>query len=266
MLCTVSFSFAQNENYSKVHASFNFGGTDIERTGLLNHPIVNAVLNQYVSGIDKINTIGFSAGYTYGINIDKSLPLFVEVGGELNYVGGTSTIFVTHPKSLYCTHAKLGMMNMQVPVNVTYNIPVVEGLDIAPFAGVDFKLNLMGNMNVEDEGCNLFDGDDVSRLCYTYIGKIIPVKKDIDATANRFQMGLNLGVNFIIAKKYSIGYRFMTDITRYYSLNEEVGILKQYFKNNEILKQYFKNNEIDFNAGVKIKPTNYHYITFGYIF
>lgn len=118
------------------------------------------------------NLMGFNAGYTYGINITgENMPMFVEVGGEYNFV----TLTKDNVETTF--HA------VQVPVNVTYKFGN-EDFNVAPFLGESFRVGT----SFKDGGVDVYESEalDYSRFCAYF----------------------NAGVNFNIMH-FTIGYRFM---------------------------------------------------------
>lgn len=195
LLGTVSVASAQNESYGKVYASFNLAGVSLKGGGVVSSVDIAKATN----GNDNVSMNGFNVGLLKGINLTKSAPLFLEIGGEVNYLAGSEQM------------VDFKMLNFQVPVNLTYRIPVCDGFAIAPYAGLNFKVNILGLVGSSGVNYSLFSDDDVA-LVEKYLG----VKNYDPQTANRFQLGMNAGVNFVIAKKLCIGYRFQPDFIDYY--------------------------------------------------
>ncbi len=121
--------------------------------------------------------------------------MFIEYGGEVNFLAGTIDGGYVDDK--------MKMMNVALPVNLVYQFSFMDGaMDVAPYAGLNFKFNIIGKTDVEGEGADLevnhFDEDDMGE----------------DETANRFQLGLNLGVNFYY-NNFMVGYRYQYDFIPY---------------------------------------------------
>ena len=266
MLTASSATFAQftnggskgaagdNSDYNKVSASFTLGSFSEKIYG---------------SSGDGTGLYGFSVGYSHGFNLSQSLPMFLEVGGEFNFHSGSSKNYMgpglfskyLDPEYLESYMERHGddwmeditdkfsgevedfyedldrgettltFMNIAVPVNFLYRFDVSEKFSIAPYAGLNLKLNIVGKAKAKGatESSSFFKKDDFKKAGL-----------DEDFAANRFQLGMNLGVNCIINKKFSAGYRFQPDFISYQSYNQ---------------------NGIDYST----KITN-HYFTFGYIF
>lgn len=206
-------SVGDNSDYNKVYTSFNVGSfsesTNLKYEGMK------------ASDDESVGLLGFNVGYAHGFNLKKSLPLFLELGGELNFNSGSEDD-VTYT-----------FMNIAVPVNFVYRFGISDNFAIAPYAGLNFKINVLGKEKEEgDESESFFNKDDMGD----------------DWTANRFQLGMNVGVNFIVSNKFSFGYRFQPDFIKYQSED---------FNG----KKY----GVDGSYEHSTKHTN-HYFTFGYIF
>lgn len=231
VLSTVISSYAQNKDYNRFYASFNMGSYSLKGMG----DTRDSEIKEATAGLNSFGVIGVNMGYAHAISLSKTTPLFLELGLEANYSAGSEKV----PGTTADINVK--MLNLQVPLNFTYRIPVTEKFAIAPFVGANFKVNIIGNASVSvndynSEAISFFNEDDMSAMSSITSGRT--------ETANRFQIGMNAGVNFIIANKFSIGYRFQPDFMNYFGYDIK-------------LKSY--------DGGVKLTSTN-HYISLGLIF
>lgn len=134
---------------------------------------------------------GFSVGYIHGVSLDKSHPIFLETGIKLS-MGFYSD---TDEHNTYTTTSSLG--SLSVPLSLTYIIGVKDKFAIKPYAGIDFKVNILGKSVSESKNSkdtrNWFD------------------KKDMNgAVCKRFQMGWHIGAAFMY-DKFSLGVDYGTD-------------------------------------------------------
>lgn len=239
MLTASSATFAQftnggskgaagdNSDYNKVYTSFNVGSFTYSATA--------KGYGEKSSRDESAGLIGFNVGYAHGFNLKKSLPLFLELGGEFNFNSGTKKELKLSSRSgefkVDDDEYTVTFMNIAVPVNLVYRFDVSDKFSIAPYAGLNFKINILGKQKEDgdDESESFFNEDDMGK----------------DFKANRFQLGMNVGVNFIVSNKFSFGYRFQPDFIKYQSA------------------------DINYNDDIKVevstKHTN-HFFTFGYIF
>ena len=200
ILCCSFACFAQNEGYNKIYASFVSGVGNVSGIG-----VSDDLAKESVGNVDSWGHVGFNVGYSRGINLVNSLPLFLELGGEVNYTSGTES----GEYGRYDCDYSISLINVSVPVNVTYRVPVSESFAIAPFAGVNFKYNAMGlvkgkTSRGESEWYSVFNEKNLKK----YLGT--------DEGPNVFQIGLNVGVNLVVSNKFVFGYRFTPDLTDYF--------------------------------------------------
>lgn len=134
-----------------------------------------------VAEFDNGSMDGFTIGYNRGIGLSNSMPLYLEVGGGLQYSTGSNDDEDMH------------MLSVVAPVSVLYHFSIPNStIGIEPLAGLNFRYNGWGEIKDEDDKLDPFSKD------------------DYDDPANRFQVGLHLGVNavfkkFVLGLKYNIG-------------------------------------------------------------
>lgn len=138
-----------------------------------------------LKGVDNSTMHGFNTGWIGGWNITgRRIPLYLEGGFLMNMDFG---------EALYDSKSSATdiMLNFELPVNVTYrwNIPNTS-IHIAPFFGIHFKINAL---LMNDDGDSYFDDDK-----FAYADDM-----------NRFQIGMQTGVNFDLAHfTMGIGYNY----------------------------------------------------------
>lgn len=123
---------------------------------------------------------GIQAGYTRGIHLSKKWPMYIEVGGLVQY----------NHKYKSSIDSSLDLMRLNIPVSFTWRFTLGSRklFTIAPYAGLNFGINMLYNMN----GDNMFgDNDDFY-------------------SANRFQLGMVEGVNFTY-KCWNAGIGYIWD-------------------------------------------------------
>lgn len=119
---------------------------------------------------------GIDFGWTGGYNVTKGkcLPLYVEAGLAMNTDFGE------------CISTSDKLLNFEIPFSATYRYNFKNTkIYAAPYFGFHFKVNALWN---DDEGDSYFDYVD----------------------ANRFQFGMQLGVNFDINHFY-VGFGWDKD-------------------------------------------------------
>lgn len=177
----------------------------------------------------SINLNGFGLNYTHGFGVAENM--FVETGLSFNMGFGTDDIGdkLSEGSYYFQEQNKMNNINLRVPINFVYSFHVADKFRIAPYAGINFKLNLVSKVkstfdtNIpkdvlleegieEGEWINLFSDSEENMD-----GK--------DYTWNRFQMGWQVGVNFEYSK-YVLGVQYGTDFIPAYSHKFEDGKIK----------------------------------------
>lgn len=151
---------------------------------------------------EKLNA--FSIGYNRAINLTPSAPLYLEIGAALQYAFYSDEV----------DHLKYtgNMLTAKVPVSLLYHVAIPNSdFAIEPFAGIDFKYNIIGTAKRE--------------VTYKYYGETkkdedkldnIFDKKDCDGhQANRFQAGWHVGANFVYKKAF-IGISYGQDFSKFH--------------------------------------------------
>ena len=142
---------------------------------------------------------GLNIGYTKGISLNGNNPLYLEVGGNVQFN------MYTKKKYDYAHDLTMTMLQAQVPVNITYLFPLGNsGITLAPYAGVSAKFNIIGKEKLKNpDNGNSHENDYFS-------------KDDMgDNTANRFQLGMQLGVNVSLGEQFNLGIGYQRDLTNY---------------------------------------------------
>ncbi|MBO5972179.1 MAG: outer membrane beta-barrel protein [Alistipes sp.] len=152
---------------------------------------------------------GISLGYIYGANIVDSLPLYLEFGGNFQYSFGKEEIGDDYESIKY----KLNMYSLNVPVNLAFRFGFNDNkVEITPYLGLNFRVNLAGNMKLEYEYEDDYYGDSGS-----YDVKLFDDSEEemgqIKSAFKRFQVGFNVGVNFAFSG-FNIGVGYTTDFNK----------------------------------------------------
>ncbi|WP_295728281.1 outer membrane beta-barrel protein [uncultured Muribaculum sp.] len=221
-LLVAGASVASAEGYNRVAVSYdhtNYG--------------FNKDLKGEEDGIKGFGLNGFGLNYIHGFGLSESLPMFLEVGGNVNFNFGSkdwgdkveSEGFYVLPQR------KFQNINLQVPVNFVYRFDMADGVSIAPYVGLNFKLHLTEKFktkidtNIPESALEAagYSKDDLesdwfSVLSKDDMAKCYDVEKDEadDLTWNRFQMGWHVGVGCNY-QKYYLGVQFGTDFIPAYS-------------------------------------------------
>lgn len=203
-----AISSASAEDYNRIGISYNnnhFGFNDWLKDGA------------FEGLIDGISLNGVGINYIHGFSLSQSTPIFIETGINANFgVGSTDTkALLTDGYDYYSTEIELKAqnVNLQVPVNFVYRIAASEDVTIAPYAGLNFKFNIVTKIkgkvsangkSVESDWYSLFSENDMEEA----FGD--------DGTGNRFQMGWHIGVG-VQYKPIYLGVSYGTDFIAAYS-------------------------------------------------
>lgn len=213
---TASAQFANTGKSSNVAANTD----NYDRITLSYNP--QTIIPDY-DDADNLGLYGISLGYTKGISISKSYPLFVEVGARLNYSFKTQDMFEDEDLDsdeeeamdllFNKHHYTTSYMNIAVPVNLAYKFQVKDNVAITPFVGVTLKGNLLAKVSYDieltEEGEDYIDDelleeyeDDVNYFDKKDVGK--------DYVWNRFQIGWNIGAGVDFNQWY-VGFSYGSD-------------------------------------------------------
>lgn len=139
---------------------------------------------------DDISLQGFGLEYIRGFKVSPSRPMFVEAGLNFNFTFGSQG-------KLSAQH--IGMI---IPISFAYKFNIKDKFTIKPYAGIDFKIGLLGRTNYTEP-----DDDDEAEWGSWYN------EDEADDPYKRFNLGWHIGVDFQY-RKYNIGLEFLSDITK----------------------------------------------------
>lgn len=158
---------------------------------------------------------GFGLNYLHGFKVSRTLPMYVEAGLNINFDFSCKNLAEIGNAKI---DQKFQNINFQIPVNYTYHFHTGKGFTIAPYAGLNFKINAISRMKIagsgdlddidgdyEDEWTNLLSEEDMGNK---------------DATWNCFQMGWHVGVGAEFRKIY-LGLQYGTDFIPAYGYKED---------------------------------------------
>lgn len=132
---------------------------------------------------------GFTIGYNRGIGLSSSMPLYLEVGGGLQYSTGSNDDVDVH------------LLSVVAPVSVLYHFSFPNStIGIEPLAGLNFRYNGWGEIKDDEDTYDPFSDDDTD-----------------DNPANRFQVGLHLGVNAVF-KKFVLGLKYNISLSNFWKV------------------------------------------------
>lgn len=122
-----------------------------------------------------MNTMsGFTVGYNHGFGLGAK-PMFIEVGGNFNYNSSNG----------------FSLLSLAIPVNYSYWFNVSDNISIAPYTGINFKINMYGSND-------FFKAEGTKRFQMGWqIG--------VGANISKFYVGLQYGIDFLPLQKADYG-------------------------------------------------------------
>lgn len=157
---------------------------------------------------------GFGVGYNIDFRVSNSLPLYVGTGLDMRFVFRSQTILDDQEYNFINEKVNSTLINLNLPVNLSYRVPVADNFFLTPFVGLDFRVQVYGNASVK--------ANDISLELPTYGSTVGEVKHDYNLFSGRdlgsehlrrFQMGWHAGLNFEYAR-FNLGLSYGTDFVK----------------------------------------------------
>ena len=167
--------------------------------------------------LGPLDMTGISWGFTTGIRMMKTQPLYLEVGAKFLNAFRTEKEY-EGDKGKKSFEMKNRLFSLNVPIVATWQVEVVPKVCIAPYLGLNMRYN--------------FTGRTEETLEYDYYGK--PYKretikwfKDSEGNCNRFNVGVAFGANFTF-NRFVIGLGYTKDLTEFMQ-STLIGAKMEYF-------------------------------------
>ena len=192
-----------------------------------------------VLGEESLFLPGVSLGWLSDIVLTKNrnLPLYIELGASLNYqTGSYDGTNEAKPGVRYKWHSRVYSLSMTIPINLSYQFKDfrgVDGLTLAPFAGIYGRFNLVADRSqrTTQENYNTITGK-VESVDTKYETKSLR-KNDVDGgwmqgrthIGKLFQLGAQVGVNAFY-KRYSFGVQYMYEFIPFAKHSSDPGVTK----------------------------------------
>jgi len=174
---------------------------------------------------------GVSLGWLSDIILTKNnVPLYLELGAQLSYQTGTyDGTKDAIPGVRYNWHSRVYAFCLTIPVNLSYqfkDIGGVEGLTLAPFAGVYARFNLIADRSQRtiQENYNTITGV-VNATDEKYETRTLKESSDNGGSGwmkgrshagKLIQAGVQIGANAFY-KRFSFGLSYMIDLSPFAS-------------------------------------------------
>lgn len=156
-----------------------------------------------MDGADNMKVNGVAVGYTYGLNILRETPLFVQFGANLLYGSGKQS----ESGDEWSYEEKLRMLSLNVPVSISYKFGFSEKIFVTPYVGLNFRGNLLASGKYTNSYS--MDGENLSE---SYKWNYFDKDEVGDEKWNRFQVGWQLGVGLDYKKLY-VGIAYGKDFS-----------------------------------------------------
>lgn len=155
---------------------------------------------------------GFGLGYNIDFLVSKSLPIYVGTGLDLRFVFNNETIADAGNYNPIEAKAKTRFINLNLPINVSYRVPVAEGFYLTPQLGLDLRAQLNGRSRVE---ANTTGPRNFGLYSTTTSNDIDLFSKDDLGSEHlkRFQFGWHAAVNFEY-NRFNLGLSYGTDFVK----------------------------------------------------
>ena len=157
---------------------------------------------------------GVTIGYAKRCKLDSSsLPLYFEYGCNVSYMFGSYSDRYDDGYEYFNDNVSVNLLSANIPFNITMPIQV-DNFTLMPYCGVNLRFNLIGSVDeyYEHENYGEYQSE---------IGTVdLFDKEDLDTPFNRFQAGLNFGVN-IEFDKVTVGVGYVKDLSKLWEPDDD---------------------------------------------
>ncbi|MBR5201056.1 MAG: hypothetical protein IKW31_04825 [Alistipes sp.] len=159
---------------------------------------------------------GITVGYLHGSNIVKNLPLYIEWGANFQYHFGK----YHESDDDWEETRKINIYSINLPVNLAFRFSFKNNnVSLTPYMGLNFRVNVAGNLKFEGVYEDDYYGDDEWDYEYNIFSKDEEDGMG-DYAFKRFQVGFNVGVNFSY-KAFNIGVGYVADFSKIVNWEED---------------------------------------------
>lgn len=188
--------------------------------------------NKEFYGNDKeddpsFNTNGLGLNYIHGFSLHKTLPMYLEVGGSLNFGFKNTSEKMIDEGEMINFKTQFQNINLTVPVSFAWKFNVAKNFYITPYTGINFKFNFL----TQGRAGATVDGKTVWTDWVNVLKENEDYDIEKDETWNVFQMGWHLGVNFGW-KQFSLGLQCGVDFIPAYKETVKFEGLNETYKVN----------------------------------
>lgn len=151
---------------------------------------------------DGFNANGFGVEYTRGFGL-ASFPLYLEAGVKATFGFHNDS----EKEGSLKLEEKFSAISLNIPVNVAYRIDLgANNMSVTPYTGLNFRVRCTAQTKVTASYKDESESETLSFFS----------KDDMGKTANRFQMGWNIGARFNYGA-LGVGLGYTVDFMKFYS-------------------------------------------------
>ena len=205
------------DDYNRVSLSFNMDDYNYNK-------------EFYGSNKDEnpsFTAVGAGLNYIHGFSLSKKLPMFLEVGGSVNYNGHCESQWIEDERlnEKYLLSGQFANLNIRIPVNFAWKFKLNQKHSLTPYTGINFKFNCLSQFR---EGLEV-DGREAWKDWINVLKKGEDVQEE--DVWNVFQMGWQIGLNWGI-KRFNGGIEWGYDFIPAYNQTIRIYEFKETFKVN----------------------------------
>lgn len=168
----------------------------------------------YPEGADNVYTNGFGVGYSVDFRVSNSLPLYVGTGLDARFLFYEKDLLDDEYLDAVEQEAHVTFINFNVPVNVSYRVPVAEGFYLTPELGLDFRVQAYGHAKIDTEIENVVPGMNLGEFQSGSRGINLFSKDEMGSEhLRRFQMGWHAALRFEY-RHMNLGLSYGTDFVK----------------------------------------------------
>lgn len=168
----------------------------------------------YPKDADNAYYNGFGIGYNIDFRVSDSMPLYVGTGLDARFLFRSENIVDAENYNPVDINVKTRFINLNLPVNVSYRVPVADGFFLTPQLGLDLRVQVDGNAKVNSTVDASEFGLPGQRAISAENNYNLFSKSDLgDEHLKRFQFGWHAALNFEY-RQVNLGLSYGTDFVK----------------------------------------------------
>lgn len=172
------------------------------------------------SGGSDFSLNGFTAGYNIDFRVSDALPVYVGTGLDWHFLFRTKTYNDSESYNAISAKVKTTFINFNIPLNVSYRVPVADRFFMTPQLGLDFRVQVYGHQKTTASVTGK-EIDTPADAAGVTAGSVNLFSKNQlgDNALRRFQLGWHAGLKFQY-DSFVLGVSYGTDFVK---LRNELG-------------------------------------------